>query len=78
MIPALKNHAPNFHSLQMGEKCLYFSYETVVGFYHPSVGLVVSDNVWSNTTKKHINKIGAGKRTPHAEFLQLLHKHFGN
>lgn len=77
MLSALKTHAPNFHSLQMGEKCLYFSYETVVGFYHPAVGLVASENVWSQTTGKHINKIGASKRTPHAEFLELFNKYFG-
>lgn len=58
---------------------LYFSYQTIVAFV-PWFGdnkgeLIVSENVWSNTTGKHLNEIDGGMkklRKPHAEFTRLL------
>ena len=39
----------------------YFSYETLVAFYHSSTGLVIRKNDWGNTTGKHLNWIDRDK-----------------
>lgn len=65
----------NSSSVEIGKLELYFSYETVVGFRHPSTGLVVSENVWSRATGKHLNDIDGGRkqcRTPYKEFQEEL------
>ena len=36
---------------------LYFSYETCVAYHVEGEGLTLSDNVWSNTTGKHLGII---------------------
>ena len=61
--------------LNVDDLQLFFSYNTVVAFNHPSTGLVVSENVWSTTTGKHLNWIdyGAkGRRIQNFEFKQKL------
>lgn len=40
---------------------LYFSYSTLVAYCHPKADLIVSENIWSNTTGKHLNYINADK-----------------
>ena len=47
--------------LYIGELTLYFSYSTVVAFYTPDTRLVISENVWSSTTGKHLNYIDRDK-----------------
>lgn len=65
--------AVNFHKVSIGDVELYFSYETIVGFYTMGSGFVVSENVWSNTTGKHLTKLCEKKsRIPHADFLKKL------
>ena len=39
----------------------YFSYKTLVAFNHKSTGLVIRENLWGNTTGKHLNWIDADK-----------------
>ena len=43
----------------------YFSYNTLVAFNHKSLwadgGLVIRQNIWGNTTGKHLNWIDADK-----------------
>ena len=39
----------------------YFSYETLVAFEHPTSELVIRENIWGNTTGKHLNWIDADK-----------------
>tara|TARA_R100001015_G_C4554525_1_gene115657 strand:+ start:333 stop:659 length:327 start_codon:yes stop_codon:yes gene_type:complete len=39
----------------------YFSYNTLVAFQHPSSDLVIRDNIWGNTTGKHLNWIDDDK-----------------
>lgn len=65
---------PNYSVVQVNDLVLYFSYETVVGFYHTSTGLVVSENCWGPTTGKHLNEIGGVRedRKPREEFERLL------
>ncbi len=54
-------------SVTVGPYTFYFSYQTIVGFYSDE-GLILSENVWSNTTGRHINEIGDVERTPRDEF----------
>lgn len=44
----------NFHVLTIGAHELYFSYETLIAIAHKEVAMV-SENIWSQTTGKHIN-----------------------
>ncbi len=52
------------HTLQVsiGTVVLYFSYKTLIAFRTPETGLVVSENVWSRTTGKHLNWIDGGNK----------------
>jgi hypothetical protein len=75
----LKVVASALYRVSVGDRALYFSYETCVAFSIGSV-LYVSENVWSVEAGKHLNSIDGGKkesRLPHAEFMELLHSHFG-
>lgn len=65
------------HWVELGGLTLYFSYRTVVAFRTSETGLVVSENVWSTTTGRHLNEIDDGdkkSRLPHAEFEQRLNE----
>ncbi|MFA5353701.1 MAG: hypothetical protein WC291_05685 [Thermodesulfovibrionales bacterium] len=48
----------------------YFSYSTLVAFRTPKDDLVCSENIWGNTTGKHLNWIEPDKkqRVTHDEF----------
>tara|TARA_B100000029_G_scaffold342354_1_gene334723 strand:+ start:381 stop:707 length:327 start_codon:yes stop_codon:yes gene_type:complete len=39
----------------------YFSYNTLVAFKHPTSDLVIRQNIWGNTTGKHLNWIDEDK-----------------
>lgn len=82
------NDSPNALELSlMGWVVIWFSYETVVAFESPWTGRVVSENVWSRTTGKHLNAICSNHahRVDHTTFqalydeferrLQLAFKH---
>ena len=62
--------------VKIGKIVLYFSYETVVAFYdYNTHQQVVSENIWTNTTGKHLNAIDGGNkksRVEHDTFLKLL------
>lgn len=61
--------------LDVDDLSLYFSYQTIVAFSHPSTGLVVSENVWSTTTGKHIGwiiKHSAVGKIQHGYFQERL------
>jgi hypothetical protein len=47
--------------VQINSTRFYFSYNTVIAFYNPIDGLVISENCFSNTTGKHLNCIDADK-----------------
>lgn len=55
---------------------MYFSYRTCVAFRDPATGrLVVSENVWSRTTGRHLDTLDNydhENRLPHAEFQSAL------
>jgi hypothetical protein len=65
----------NLTRVYLGNLVLWFSYETVVAFHVPGQRRVVSENIWSNTTGRHLNEIdGSSKstRVPHDEFERKL------
>jgi hypothetical protein len=76
--PTLKQIASNVASVEIGPYTFYFSYETCVAVFVPGMGLVVSQNVWSVTTGKHLSIIDGGdkdakaKRRPHDAFKAIL------
>lgn len=76
--PKLKTLSPNLTEVSIGLIDYYFSYETCVAARLPGMGLVVSQNVWSKTTGKHLNTIDGGsadakaKRQPSGTFDAIL------
>lgn len=58
----------------IGRLTLYFSYETVIAFHSPKMGLVISENIWTMTTGRHLNEIDPDKsiRLKHGDFLEKL------
>lgn len=67
------------HSLRVdiGSLTLYFSYETVIAFYTPQTGEIVSENCWKQTTGKHLNAIDGGNkkmRLPREQFEAKLNE----
>lgn len=40
----------------------YFSYETLIAFKPKNCGMYVSENLWGNTTGKHLNWIDGGTK----------------
>lgn len=62
--------------VEVGSLHLYFSYETIVAFRAPQTGFIVSENVWSKTTGKHLNWIDPYKsnRVKHTDFELILSK----
>lgn len=62
----------NFTIVRVMDATFYFSYETCVAFDTPEGEQVVSENVWSQTTGKHLNWINPvkEKRVPHEEFAR--------
>lgn len=60
-------------AVQVGKLTLYFSYDTIVGFHDYENGLVISENVWSRSTGKHLNWINSKQeKTDYKEFRAKL------
>lgn len=58
-----------------GGYTLWYSYKTLVAFRAPNHPLVVSENVWTPTTGKHLNMIDGGEkknRVDHQTFQRLV------
>ena len=51
----------NFSRVDIGDLTVYFSYSTIVAFRTPDGTLVCSENVWPQTTGKHLNFIQPNK-----------------
>lgn len=52
----------NFTTIFMDNMTLWFSYTTLVAFRVGANDKVVHENVWSNTTGKHLNQIDEGDK----------------
>lgn len=46
----------------IGNVRLYFSYKTLIAYEDNEDGQVVSENVWSTTTGKHLNYVDGGDK----------------
>lgn len=67
--------AANLTKVDTGDISIYFSYETPVAFEdNRTYELAISENVWSNTTGKHLNSLNPNKdlRIPREEFEARL------
>ena len=78
LIGLKRGDSPTATVVHLGSTSLLFSYETIVAFStRRSGGWICSENIWSNTTGKHMNqetRVAAADRMPHAEFLTELYK----
>lgn len=71
-----RNYGLNCLMVSFGTFVLYYSYETIVAFSTPELGLLVRENEWSTTTGKHLNWIDGGdkkNRLNGGQFEALLH-----
>ena len=68
-LPRLQEISKNMHRVDVGNNVMYFSYETLIAFFFEHE-LLVSENIYSNTTGKHINQLEPDKklRLPRKEF----------
>jgi hypothetical protein len=60
--------------VEFGFVTVWFSYETPIAFQFEGQPRVVSQNVWSKTTGKHLSAIDGGNhktRVDHAQFQKL-------
>jgi hypothetical protein len=68
-------NAGNAKVVTIGPLSVYFSYQTIVAFRHPtSHMLYVRENNWGPTTGKHINAIDGGnkgERIPSDKFEEM-------
>lgn len=64
---------PKAFKVNVGRLVLWFSYHSIIAFEYDGQ-LVISENAWSNTTGRHLNRISRDKkiRVPREEFLQRL------
>lgn len=61
MTPTIYRHTVNFCEVEADGFTYYFSYDTLVAFEYRG-WLTVRENVWSNTTGKHLNTIDNGRK----------------
>lgn len=64
----------NCLAVAVGSMVIYYSYSTIIAYQEPTDGCVVSENVWSVTTGKHLNWIEDNKkaRVKHDKFEEML------
>lgn len=75
MVITHMTEGPNFYRVDLGRLIVWFSYETPIAF---QVGgkRFISENVWTKTTGKHLNKLDDG--TVSAKSLRLSHDTFAD
>lgn len=73
-LPGLEVMRPNLTRVTTPTLTIYYSYNTPVAFWSPATGLVVHENVWSQTTGRHLNLIEPDKsgRVTAEQFRTLL------
>lgn len=72
-IGANQKEVPNFKALKLGNIIIYFSYDTIIGFYTPNTELCVCENIWSRTTERHLNMLSTkNERLPRETFLDIM------
>ena len=73
-LPGIDNKKPNFTKVYIGRNTFYFSYQTCIAAWNSEKGLIISANVWGNTTGKHLNMVNSDKtkRIPNSEFCEIV------
>lgn len=57
----------NAMRVDIGNRVVWFSYKTPIAFLIPGYSIVVRENIWRQTTGKHLNAIdGGGKAAKNA------------
>ena len=76
MLPSLRiERSPNLVSVWVDGVRYWFSFETCVAFRVSGEERVVSENVWSAKTGRHLNLVAPkSDRIPHEEFLARLER----
>lgn len=64
----LRKLASNFYELMIGDKLVWFSYETPIGFMD-GVKRITRQNTWGPTTGKHLNRVDGGSKVAIAHRL---------
>jgi hypothetical protein len=72
----LKQMAPNFVRVNVGETVLYFSYETLVAFEANDRTYATAEK-YSRTTSKHINLVNVDEYLEPDEFEKMARKELG-
>jgi hypothetical protein len=61
-------YAPNYTEVNIGGLTLHFSYNTLIALDTPTER-IVSENIWSPTTGKHIGYVDGGSKGAKAKRL---------
>lgn len=72
-MPTIEVLAPNLTQVTVAGITFFFSYTACIAFKVNGV-FTASENIWSRSTAKHFNEIGAKDvpRVPYNDFLDLL------
>lgn len=62
MLPTIERIKPNFTKIVVGFVTVWYSYNTPVAFVRADGRKFVHENIWSNTTGKHLNAIDGGSK----------------
>lgn len=72
-IKILKSMNNKLTEVIINDLTLYFSYETIIGFHTPQTGIIATENLWNQTTGRHLNSFSMPEdRKPRSEFMELL------
>lgn len=73
-MPTLEILRPNLTKIELNDEIgVWFSYETPIAF-RVDDKVFISENVWSNTTGKHLNYIDGGAKTGRLKNLDFQKK----
>ena len=61
IVPAIEKFSTSATILRIGKMEIFYSYETAVAFTLEGQPLVFSENLWGQTTAKHLNLFKARK-----------------
>ena len=68
----------NLYIVKVNGVTLYYSYDFIVAFDSLETGLVIQENIWSQTTGKHLDSINPNReiRINQQEFLKKQNQVF--
>lgn len=74
-VPKVTELGRNLKRVDIENYTFWYSYDTLVAFVVSGHNLVVHENIWSNTTGKHLNVIDGGRKDERVDtdtFQRLL------